>query len=864
MTLAILLATLPVQGPAPAPLAPATGSTFRHQAVANLCGGPAEEIVDSGYFGASILRLDEATGRWEAQAIPELASLSEAQVAVADVDGDGRCDVLHDGGVLFNETPAGSSRFVGVNVVSSLVGAPVSRFVGAPDLDGNGLGDPIFLENTTPWVPYRLRVALQPAPRSLAATVPYSAVRLVAATVVDVDGDGDEDVAVLTEGLRLQVWESGAPTTSPNVIFDAPIASQAFPSYAFDLVAEDLDGDGITDLIVVGSAVEVFRGTGPAAFSPVTPPAPVDRSGDARLVDVDGDGDLDLTVHSGRTEAYSAWPASWIERTGPLQFSGPARVLVDGVLSELVAGDFDGDGEDELAAVRGVIDFGTVDLPVTGGAPAAFQRLRVGAASGPVLADLDLDLDGDNDVVAIDLDARALVVHETIARGETRERVRLPQESTGMALVAGRFGGGATAREVATVRADGTLVVVRDLLAPTGPTVEALGGGYDHSGGALAAFDQDGDGDDDLVVLRDDGTAIDVVRQSAPGVFDPPVVAASALFGTRIEAFVHAELDGTLTRDLVTVEATTAGIVLRLQRGTPVGFIPGSTPASLGGMPIRVRATSVPGTTSGVYVAMPGGGEIVRFGGTPAGALIGPVSIEAFPAGTVVDFDVDRASTLADLHRIVVLENDGASRRLRGHWLTTSTPFVELGRVPASTTWIGLDDVDADGVQDAVLSSNGGVWWARGSAAGSTPITYCAQPGVNSLGVVARLRASYSRGPLAAPSTTLRLDAVDLPPGATTLFLTGRGVAALPGAGGALGTLCLGGTLGRFVAPGQVLTANAGGAAGQDVDPLALPSGGQLLPVAIGDVWAFQAWYRDVDAAGNPVSRLTDAVLATF
>ena len=859
----------PVQSPAGGPLAPATGTSQRFLAAADLCGGPAAELIDAGGPIPTIVRIDEASGRWEAQSLVAPASQGERQVALADLDGDGRCDVLLDGGLIFNETPTGASRFVGTFAPSSFSGAQVSRLVGAPDLDGNGLGDAVFLDSTIPWLPGTLKVAWQPAPRTLTSIATLSPTPVLAATLVDADADGDDDLAVLTDGLRLQVWESGVVSSPPSLLFDAPIAAQGPSGGPYDLVADDLDGDGLVDLVVCGAALEVFRATGSAAFAPAGPVTPLAHVGDARLVDVDRDGDLDLTFHWGRTEAYLAFPGWWIERTGPLAFTGPVEPLLgsggSNALTELVIGDFDGDGQGDLAGGRWIVDIGTIALPLPAGGPGEFVPLRVGPAAGPTRASLDLDLDGDADLIAVDsvaVGSGALVAFETVAPGETRERVRLPAGSAGGALVRGQFGVGSPAEEVATVRADGVLTLIADPLDPGGPTVLELASGCDPSRSALAAFDQDGDGDDDIVALRDDRLALIVVRQTSPGVFDAPAVVLDAIAGAPIQSFVDFEWDGAAPRDLVTIESTVAGTSARLQRGAATGFTPSSDAALLPGAPVQVRASSVPGVNSGVYIAPAGGAEIVRYSATSSGSLITPTVVASFPTTSVVDFDVERATVFGPQGGLVVLEADGASRRVRGHPFAPNVGIADLGEFPPTTLRIELDDVDGDGTRDAVLSSFSGTWWRRIGPIGPVAVPYCTQPSVNSIGITARIRAGIVDAPTGAAA--LRLDAVDLPPGATTLFLTGRGVAALPGAGGALGTLCLGGTLGRFVAPGQVLTANAGGAAGQDVDPLALPSGGQLLPVAIGDVWAFQAWYRDVDAAGNPVSRLTDAVLATF
>ena len=110
-------------------------------------------------------------------------------------------------------------------------------------------------------------------------------------------------------------------------------------------------------------------------------------------------------------------------------------------------------------------------------------------------------------------------------------------------------------------------------------------------------------------------------------------------------------------------------------------------------------------------------------------------------------------------------------------------------------------------------------------------------------------------------SQDFALRALGLPPGEFVLFLTSATSGNLPGVGGSQGTLCLGSPLGRFAAPGQLTTAGAAGTADLTIDPTNLPLAGGT-PIAPGETWHFQAWYRDANP--QPTSNLTDAVAVRF
>ncbi len=96
----------------------------------------------------------------------------------------------------------------------------------------------------------------------------------------------------------------------------------------------------------------------------------------------------------------------------------------------------------------------------------------------------------------------------------------------------------------------------------------------------------------------------------------------------------------------------------------------------------------------------------------------------------------------------------------------------------------------------------------------------------------------------ALPAT---LQASGLPLSTFGFFLASPagGFAATPG--DSQGHLCLGGAIGRFVAPGQTGSSGTTGVLSLEIDPSSLPSpDGPIVP-AFGERWYFQAWHRDAN-----------------
>lgn len=171
-------------------------------------------------------------------------------------------------------------------------------------------------------------------------------------------------------------------------------------------------------------------------------------------------------------------------------------------------------------------------------------------------------------------------------------------------------------------------------------------------------------------------------------------------------------------------------------------------------------------------------------------------------------------------------------------------------------------DVDGDGFADLIIGAAGddNHHTDSGSArvvSGCSLVgrSYCvAAP--NSTGRPATIRAGGSE---AVADGYLVLRAADLPRGEPGLFLVGDAANFVPGPGGSQGTLCVGGTLGRFQQ--HVGSSGPEGHLTLRVDLAHLPT----IPrraVQPGETWFFQAWYRDENPGAT--SNFTDGTAVEF
>ncbi len=137
--------------------------------------------------------------------------------------------------------------------------------------------------------------------------------------------------------------------------------------------------------------------------------------------------------------------------------------------------------------------------------------------------------------------------------------------------------------------------------------------------------------------------------------------------------------------------------------------------------------------------------------------------------------------------------------------------------------------------------------------------SYCAAV-ANSSGTTGAMSASGSTA-ISANDVTLR--ASSLPQNAFGFFLTSQSQGFVLNPGGSTGNLCLGGSVGRYVGPGQVMNTGSTGTLRLLLDLTQTPTPMGLVAVMPGDTWNFQAWHRDF-VGGSVTSNFTDGLSVDF
>lgn len=215
-------------------------------------------------------------------------------------------------------------------------------------------------------------------------------------------------------------------------------------------------------------------------------------------------------------------------------------------------------------------------------------------------------------------------------------------------------------------------------------------------------------------------------------------------------------------------------------------------------------------------------------------------------------------------------------------WAVTRTPAeilasyaVQLtGSEPGLVGYYKFDEAGGDDILDSSTRGNHGVLGATPGAGSDDPTrilsgapvgpgtlgtAYClANP--NSTGVPGVLTASGS--PLVT-SNDVTLAADDLPLNAFGFFLASRTQGFTANPAGSQGNLCLGGSIGRYVGPGQIQNSGTTGAISLVLNLSQTPTPTGLVVVVPGETWNFQAWHRDAVGA-SATSNFTNGLSIAF
>ncbi|MBD1208387.1 MAG: VCBS repeat-containing protein [Ignavibacteria bacterium] len=555
-------------------------------------------------------------------------------ITAGDFDGDGDLDLATGNG-------SGNNVSIFLNMGSGIFAAPVNYPAGnsphgisAGDFDGDGDLDLATANEGSDNVSILRNIGTG----IYAAAVNYPAGNSPFGIIVgDVDGDGDLDLATANDGsdnvsilfnvasmnVQNNVPPFGIPPTTPtfntmtaalnsnivipfNQTLNAPTVnstnfrvhggftglkaatySAAGATATVNPTVDFRSGEqvwvSVTNAQSTGGAstrpfVMGFRtaaGAGPATFQPGSVPVVGTSPYSVISGDFDGDGDLDLA-----TANYGSNNTSILLNTGAGAFAAAVNYAVGTGPISVTSGDFDGDGDLDLAVANESSNNTSILLNIGAGTFAAAVNYAVGTTPYSVSSG-DFDGDGDLDLAVANSNSNNTSILLNTGAGVFAAAVNYAVGTNPVSVTSGDFDGdGDLDLAVANFNSGNASILLNTGAGTFEAAVNYALGTQPRS---VTSGDFDGDGDLDLAVTNQGSNNTSILLNTGAGVF---AAAVNYAVGTGPISVTSGDFDGDGDLDLAT--ANNGGNNTSILRNTGAGAFAAAVNYAVGTDPREV------------------------------------------------------------------------------------------------------------------------------------------------------------------------------------------------------------------------------------------------------------------------------------
>ncbi|MCS4300705.1 T9SS type A sorting domain-containing protein [Chryseobacterium sp. BIGb0232] len=342
---------------------------------------------------------------------------------LGDVDGDGDLDIIHlfeNGNVKqfkWYKNTNGTGTFSPSILISNVPYKPytvqnVKRFgVKMFDLDADGMEDLVFCvfwDNKLSW-----KKNLGNGIFGAEQIVSQNAIRISQFDAADYNNDSKIDLVSVSSGDSKVAWYEGITGTG-NFSSEKILTTDVYGLSSVE--TGDIDGDGDADIVAMSSGkISWFKNTdGQGGFSDQQKIIKNNMKyvSDMSLADIDNDGDTDIIFNKELDTSPTTYKYVWLENNGTGDFN--TEHTIGNSLGHLnTVGDFNGDGKKDFAYIGNATKL-TVSMNTGNGnfgAPTEFLDSITSYATS--FKNADMDGDGDLDLVIALLDG-SIIWYENV------------------------------------------------------------------------------------------------------------------------------------------------------------------------------------------------------------------------------------------------------------------------------------------------------------------------------------------------------------------------------------------------------------------------------------------------------------------
>lgn len=319
-------------------------------AIADVNGDGKSDIVAANTSGSDItVLLGNGDGTVQSPLVGyAVGGYPWSNPVVADFNADGKPDVIipdNEFNLVYLQGYGDGSFRAAQDYFSPLpisdTNWPWSESVAAGDFNGDGAPDIVGGNCCNSEVGVTVFLGKGDGSGSLQPGVNYGGNGLDYVAVADFDGDGRLDIAAAsnTDGLIHILQGNGDGT------FQSEVTYGSGSYYPYGIIAADLNGDGKADLAVVDDyyGVAVFLNDGQGGFLPEVEYSLPGWSDDIAVADVNGDGKVDLLVPD-----YDNGTVDVLAGNGDGTFQDAQSYDAGGYPYSIAVGDANGDGTPDV------------------------------------------------------------------------------------------------------------------------------------------------------------------------------------------------------------------------------------------------------------------------------------------------------------------------------------------------------------------------------------------------------------------------------------------------------------------------------------------------------------------------------------